>query len=169
MSPGLWTSLLLDLPPKLAFLSCHYLVISFFSYPIFYVLLIPSCNYIIHGRSSKCDVTRLENRWSNLPLAKPVWSDFWPQPYEHAHTCLIACMSCGATCTGTMPMCEGKHVPTSTEAHTHRKGRGLLEFFWLSLGLEIFYIPQWALWNKKKGKVPLPQSHNTGLAQGSVP
>jgi len=28
MSPGLWTSLTLDLPAKLTFLSCHYLVIS---------------------------------------------------------------------------------------------------------------------------------------------
>lgn len=59
ISPDLCTSLMMDLHPMLTFLSHHYLVISFLSYPIFHALLIPGGNYITHGRSSKCDVMGL--------------------------------------------------------------------------------------------------------------
>lgn len=46
--------------------------------------------------------------WPNSPLAKPVGSEFWPQPHEQAHSCLIAALSGGVTCP--VPMWEGKHV-----------------------------------------------------------
>lgn len=57
-----------------------------------------------------------------------------------------------------MPMCEGKHVPASTEAQGHRKGRGWLDALRLWLALEVCYIPQQAL---------LSQTGKTGKNVGS--